>query len=323
MTDRRKTEMHRERLNYLRIAVLFAMAIVLAFGGIGCGERESDDIPTGPAITVDALVEDGWAAYSDGEYQDAVDYFSQAVNAQANSLEAYMGLGYSFAQVRELGRSRQNLGNVISLSSILTGLEEEYIDALLAEAYAGLAATFLAGLEYEDAAENAGLCLGIHPEFAHRNVSGFDANAVRLIQMEAYFGNGDYDECIHILEDEVFNPGGFLAGSVTVIDTTETIVVTLFEDTWSNGIAKLLLDKGNLIEPLQITGANSQYVEILEAYLVEYDDDGEIEREGRSAVTFYANPAPTFVDSFEIQYLCANDYTEFLIELREAIDAIR
>lgn len=315
--------MHRERLNYLRIAVLFAMAIVLAFGGIGCGERESDDIPTGPAITVDALVEDGWAAYSDGEYQDAVDYFLQAVNAQANSLEAYIGLGYSFAQVQELGRSRQNLGNVISLSGILTGLEEEYIDALRAEAYAGLAATYLAGLEYEDAAESAGLCLGIHPEFAHRNVSGFDASAVKLIQTEAYFGNGDYDECIQILEDEVFNPGGFLDGSVTVLDTTEILVVTLLEDTWATGVARLDLSKGNLIQPLSVTGGGNQYVEIVEAFLVEYDEDGDVVRTYLSYVTFYANPAPTFGDSFTIEYLYATDYSEFLIELREAIDAIR
>ncbi len=239
----------------LSISVLTAALIFAFIGFPGC-EKESEDIPTGPATTVEGLVEDGWAMYVQGSFQEAVTCFNNAANAEAQNLEAYLGMGYAFAQLNELTRSLQNFDNVIGLCPVLieTGeISEEDANKLRAESYAGMASAYLADREYTNAIENANTVLEMDENFEHRWIEGFDDTQVTLIKAEAYFGGNYFADCMFLL-DEI--TGNFIAQSAQVRDTTENIMVIQQQDTWTEGISMLELSLENLIYPSVIYDLN-------------------------------------------------------------------
>lgn len=275
----------------------------------GCA-TESEDIPTGPAITVDRLISDGWTAYAQGEYDQALTNFSDAANAEANNLEAYLGMGYTFAQQREFSRAIQNLGNVIALGAVLVADEfitPEYYTTLKVEASAGKAATYLGDRAYDDAVAWADSVIEEDPEFAHRWIDDFGILEVKRIQAEAYYGAEEYAECMFVVDELT---GSFISGSTQIVNTTETIAVTILADTPASGVAELHLSTPNLIYPSSVTDAGGVSCEV-----VSYETGG-------STITFRANPVPVFGDQYDVQYLYATDFGEFLIELRDALDSL-
>lgn len=257
--------------------VLLAVAVLFA---IGC-DRFSDDIPTGPPIDTDGLVVQGWNQFNNGQYQDAVDSFNEASHVDAKSLEAYLGMGYAFAQLGELGRATQNFNNVLGLTQVLIDEGSITVDQakqLRAEAHVGHASVELADRDWDDAIAYTDSALTLETDFQHRKIATLNAFQVKLLKAEACFGKTDYATCMDILD--AIAPGGFIAGSAQVTESTDTLVVTLLEDTWATGIAEIELPNPNLIKPINIlalTPGNEQLDnELFDSWTAGVPDDWTI-----------------------------------------------
>ncbi|MBZ0263826.1 hypothetical protein K8I28_04085 [bacterium] len=232
----------------------FVLLVFMIFSGsfIGC-ETFSDDIPSDAPVTVNGLIEEGWTYYEVNNFERAVTSFNDASNAEATNLEAYLGMGYSFAQMNQLTRAQQNLGNVIALAPVLVdegGLSEAQAQVLRAEAYAGMAVAFLAAKDYENAVSRAEMCMEIDPQFSHRWIEDFDDADLIILKAEAYFGVQDYANCMFALDAL---SGNFISNSAQLGTRTDTLVVTMLEDTQFTGIAELHLSITNLVYPSAIT----------------------------------------------------------------------
>ena len=300
-----------EQLQFGRFAFLTLLLIML-LAVAGC-ESESDDIPTGPAETVDYMVHQAWGYLDAGEIDNAIEEFNRAANAEATNLEAYLGLGYAYSKNNELVRAQLNFSNVIGLVDVLlldpeNPITQEYADTLLAEAYAGRTAAYLAALSYQDAITNAALCIDIWSGFSdpsHRWLEGVNLHDVRVMKANAHYGAQEFNLCMLIVDDLM--DGDFITGSDQVISNTETLEVTLLQDTHVNGIAALELTNYNLIHPASIEDTAGNV-----AVITGFDGAG-------NTIRFRANPIPAQGDQYTVVYMYAADFGLFMVELREAL----
>lgn len=65
-------------------------------------------------------VEQGWSAYSAGNYPQAVDYFQRAINLQSNYVEAFDGLGWSYYGLNEFDKAEESFTRQIELAPFAT-----------------------------------------------------------------------------------------------------------------------------------------------------------------------------------------------------------
>ncbi len=290
------------------------LIFILGFGVLfaGCGDDESDDIPSGPAETVESLVIDGWMAFNDGEIDAALDFFTNAANAEATNLEAYLGLGYSFSETNELERAHQSFGNVIALSAVLIlsgDITQLEADTLLAEAYAGKATAYLAGGFYDDAVSSGDLAIATwtaQSDPGHRWIDGFDLTDLKLIVADAHYNASRFNQAMLIVDE--LDDNSFITNAVHIFSDTEVLIPDLLETTWQTGIAQLVLvDNGYLIHPISVLDAVGGSCTI-----ESFDMAGDM-------IEFMANPIPTATDSFSVNYYYSDDFGQFLIELRDKI----
>lgn len=118
------------------LACIFAILLLVV---ISC-ERPGDEIgiPTGPVPTVDYLVEQGWVSYEAGDYNDAKDQFTTAINRDVFYKEAYLGLGWSMNRLSDYS-------NAIPRYDLLLTLVDETDTEFKLMSYAGKALSY-AGL---------------------------------------------------------------------------------------------------------------------------------------------------------------------------------
>lgn len=309
----------RGRTNRLTFRALnVALLIAAVFLWQGC-DTESDDIPTGPAITIDQLIRQGWQYLNEGETDQALITFQEAANADASNLEAYLGLGYGFALSQEPISAMGNLGNVLSLGEVMleSGVIEDssYVDSLFAEAYAGRASVAYSTQDYETAIAEARSTQEIWSSFAnprHRWLPDFTLDHVKLFEAEAWYGLGEYGEAM-LIADEL-SGGAFIdqlvadGDLVRVVD--EELEVTMLQETQTTGVAQLDLPNDNLVYPSSVSRGSIEFA------IVDYDVTGD-------AVRFQANPIPSPGDTYMTSYYYAVDFGAFLILLRDQLDELQ
>jgi hypothetical protein len=59
----------------------------------GCGDLLPEEVPN--PIYVEGLLNNGWSAFEAKNYEEALDYFQQAIDSDVQSAEAYLGAGWS------------------------------------------------------------------------------------------------------------------------------------------------------------------------------------------------------------------------------------
>ncbi|MCB2199118.1 hypothetical protein KQI63_06905 [bacterium] len=296
---------------YVRRFAFLTVLLVMMLAFVGCEE----DAPTfpNPPETVEYLITEGWNLLKAGNVDDAITTFNDAANSEATNLEAYLGLGYSYSRNNEPVRAQLNFDNVIALTAVLLvdeidPISQDYADAILAEAYAGKAAAYLAAQNYLASISNAQACEALWsvssaPE--HRWLENVALEEIQLIEANAQYGAGQYNEAVLIVDDLM--GGSFISGASHINSTTETVVVSLLQDTAVTGIAALEVSNFNLIHPVSVIGPGS-----IAAEVTGFDSAG-------NTLRFRANPLPTQGDQYTTEYLYADDFGQFLIELREAI----
>jgi len=303
------------RTNKLTLRVLAAGLLITALVVVvGCS-TESDDIPTGPAVTVERLIEMGWDYLNAGETDDALATFQEAANAQASNLEAYLGLGYAFAQAQEPTSAQRNLGNVLSLGEVLLAigdLDPLVADTLFAEACAGRSSIALSTQDFDMAIEEAQNAQMYWADFAnpmHRRLDEFTYNMVMEVETRAWYGLEEYGEVMVLLD--VLSGGTFIdeliADGTIVYVLGEDVEVSLLEETEQSGVAELELANLNLIYPASVTKDGVEYS------VVSYDITG-------NEVQFQANPIPVAGDVYTIDCYYAVEFGQFLIALQNELN---
>jgi tetratricopeptide (TPR) repeat protein len=297
-------------LRVLTAGLLLTALIVVQ----GC-DTESDDIPTGPAVTVDRLISMGWEYLNDGEVGDALSTFAEAANADASNLEAYLGLGYAFARSQEPISAQRNLSNVLSLGGVLLAdgeLDQASADTLFAEACAGRASVALSTQDYQMAIDEAKAAQMYWASFTvpkHRWLPEFSFELVMELETRAWYGQGEYGEVMLLLDElsaETFIADLIADGTIIYV-SDEVVEVTLLEETEHNGVAQLELTNINLIYPESVMKDGIEYE------VVSYDITG-------NEVDFLANPIPVVGDEYTISYYYTEDFGQFLIALQERLN---
>lgn len=59
----------------------------------GCGDQLPEEVPD--PIDLEGFLNNGWAAFEAGNYEEALDYFQQAIDAEVQNAEVYLGAGWS------------------------------------------------------------------------------------------------------------------------------------------------------------------------------------------------------------------------------------
>lgn len=87
-------------------------------------EKSSEDIPT-QAETFEGIIEEAWQAYADGDFENAIELFNQALerNVEPDSLgiQAYRGLGWAYSRVNKYSLSISNFNFLLSVESVRSG----------------------------------------------------------------------------------------------------------------------------------------------------------------------------------------------------------
>ncbi len=109
-------DIHAKKTGFLFI--LGVMVTMLVF--FGCS-RESDDIPT-RAESIGSLVNQGWTAYQQGDFETAIANFENTIKRNVDpelSIDAYRGLGWTYARIEQYSQAITNFSFVISLETVL------------------------------------------------------------------------------------------------------------------------------------------------------------------------------------------------------------
>lgn len=296
---------------WMNVSLLLAALLVFGLSVVGCDRNAVKSEDFTPTETVDYMIQQGWENLNSGHPDVAVDYFTNAANASATSLEAYLGLGYAYALMNQPNLAQNNFGNVIALGAVLAA-DYPPGHAIYAETYAGMAAAFLASGDYSDAVSYAQLGEAIWEskpvsDQVHRHIPNFGLTDLRLIEAEGEYGAEEYAKALMIIDQVT---GNFIATTTSIVEVTgERKAVTLKQTTAFDGIAAVTLNHSNLIYPQSVS------IDGLEYAVVNYVTAG-------STIDFQGTPIPATGDSVDVDYLYATDFGLFLIAMRDKLDEL-
>ncbi len=132
-----------------RVSLTAICIALLVFSLAGC-EDKSDNIPTDSSWQgIDYLMQQGWTAYSNGDFGLAYDSFLEANQRNAFYLPAYDGLGWSAVRLTDFTDAEIQFSFITTLANPATQVD------LLADAYAGLClSATIERMVLEDAGES-------------------------------------------------------------------------------------------------------------------------------------------------------------------------
>ena len=88
-----------------------------------CERLVSDDIPTDP-VTLESLIQEGMAAFKDGDAELAIEKFNQALERDVDpdsAIAAYQGLGWAYSRVNKPSLAINMFSFILSIESINSG----------------------------------------------------------------------------------------------------------------------------------------------------------------------------------------------------------
>lgn len=97
---------------FINVYIFITFALMI----FSCDKPGDDiDVPTGPAPTVASLVNQGWNAYENGEYNEAKDYFEEALNRDVFNKEVYLGYGWTLNRLSSYNGALSKFDLLLSL----------------------------------------------------------------------------------------------------------------------------------------------------------------------------------------------------------------
>ncbi len=146
----------------------------------GCGGDDGG----GPGDTAASLTASGWALFEQGEYEQAMDKFHQALGLDDEYADAYNGMGWSRAKTDSLATALWNFGMCVMNDPDLT------------EGYAGCAPVYrdydTEPAHFDSAIAFANTALTQESAFEFSHDEEFDWRDLRLIMAQSYYGLGEF-----------------------------------------------------------------------------------------------------------------------------------
>ncbi len=196
--------------------VWLVLLLAVGFGVGSCGDDEDDGTDGGgggtsePVYTAEELNDMGWDSFAVGDYYDARESFSLAVEKDASLYEASLGLGWAQAYTG------------LHTEAIAT-FEELINDGhLVNDARAGLAAAALFS-DPVKAEQAANAVLEADEGYVFSRRTTYDHHDLNVILAESYFAQQRYD-LAQLLADNVAQDNGLPISGLDPI-TPETWVV--------------------------------------------------------------------------------------------------
>jgi tetratricopeptide (TPR) repeat protein len=223
-----------KRQNIIRLASFF---VVISLALWGCAKDSSDDVPSTYSSN-SGMLDEGWSAYSSGDYETALELFQDVGRRDALSTNAYLGQGWSSLRLEGYIDARTAFGVVLNLAT------NEGDNISIADGWAGL---FLIELQErynletdpdedptdddlsaaaEEALEAGEAVLTYAAAYTTTHDAEFDYLEVHKALAQTYLYLHRYEEALeHTVEYLESTVNGLLAGgSFTVESATSTLV---------------------------------------------------------------------------------------------------
>jgi tetratricopeptide (TPR) repeat protein len=165
-----------------RVLAGVASAAVIWFIGPGCGGSG-----LGPA---ERRANGGWIQFEAGEYQDAVEFFLQAIELDSTLADAHVGAGWSYARLGELGLAHHHFYQVY-----------DYSDHPNADALAGHCAVSHATRQYTRAVATGRSVTYVDTLWVFSHDATVDIRDVRLLIAQSAFAMGG--EAYEIAQEQI------------------------------------------------------------------------------------------------------------------------
>ena len=177
--------------------ILYTLLILL-FGFCSKSGTNNDTPP------LSEIVESGWNYFTAGNYSDAVNKFTNAIEEYGDdAFEAYNGRGWSYARIA-FGRNDEYYN-----SSLLDFEKAISLKSDLADAKTGVSFVYLVKNEYSKAINMAENVLENFPDYEFKYDTSVNSIDLRVLLAQALFYTGAYAEAaeqMDILEPGVNHP---------------------------------------------------------------------------------------------------------------------
>jgi len=269
--------------------------LLMVFLITGCEEYLSDDsFLSTEADSYSGFMTNGWAAFSGGEYDDALVAFQSAADRDATQPEVYLGLGWSQLRLMNAVNAGSNFQKVISFAF----LDETNSVQLLKHAHAGLTFLELVNSNYESVISFGSKVISSDSNYEFDKDNTINATSVLNTMAEAHYYLNQISDAFEISVSLGRNFS-------TVINTNDTATVSRHYDNSSiDGMVNATVLKGAhlliSVESATVFGLNYSIAEIYE---------------GTSGFDIIGNPVPSVGDTVMIDYSYTTDYADFLVEL--------
>ena len=263
---------------------------------VGCEDYLSDDqYLSGEAESYDNFMEEGWAEFSSGDYDNAAIAFQAASERDATQPEVYLGLGWCQLRLMELLDAESNFQKVISFAF----LDEENSVSLTNDAYAGLAFLKLANSEYSSTISFANMALNNNISYQFSKDNTIDAKSLLIAIAEAHYYLNQISEAFSImvnLEGVSFSMATDAAGTGTVQQ--------YYSNSVSDGLVNAVVsNEDHLLITVESATVSGLSYDIADIY------------EGTTQFDIIGNPVPSLGSQITIEYYYATNYAGFLVEL--------
>lgn len=269
--------------------------LLMVFLITGCEEYLSDDsFLSTEADSYSGFMTNGWAAFSGGEYDDALTAFQSAAERDATQPEVYLGLGWSQLRLMNAVNAGSNFQKVISFAF----LDETNSVQLLNHAHAGLTFLELVNANYESVISFGRKVISSDSNYEFDKDNTINAASVLNTVAEAHYYLNQISDAFEISI-------GLGRSFATVTNATDTAKVTLYYD---NSIIDGLVNATVTNEThLLITVENATISGLTYGITEIY--------EGTNRFDIIGNPIPAIGDTVIVEYAYTTDYADFLVEL--------
>ena len=272
-----------------------ALFLLMVFLITSCEEYLSDDsFLSTEADSYSGFITNGWAAFSGGEYDDALTAFQSAAERDATQPEVYLGLGWSQLRLMNAVNAGSNFQKVISFAF----LDETNSIQLLNHAHAGLTFLALVNANYESVISFGSKVVSSDSNYEFDKDNTINMASVLNTMAEAHYYLNQISDAFEISV-------GLGENFSTVINTNDTATVSRHYDNSSiDGMVNAtVLKESHLlisVESATVSGLNYNIAEIYE---------------GTNGFDIIGNPVLAIGDTLIADYAYTTDYADFLVEL--------
>ena len=146
--------------------------------------------PAGP--TFDELIDEGWSAFTQGDYQTAAGRFRDAIALDPEDAEASIGLGWSLFKL-------DNLNSASSEFATASGKMNTTADL-----FAGWAFVLNAQKNYSQSNQRADQALGLDASWSFTFGLALDSDDLHLLKAQNHFLLGEFSESLSAVQ--ILNP---------------------------------------------------------------------------------------------------------------------